>query len=330
VYSAQGIDWNAVVAHHRQLLARVVEMLFSLVIGLDEGKEVTTVPRSTRDYIYRILRPAESALRRLIMIAARDIEAPTLSPRGRVRTRSPRERRADDPVNRRQGSNGRELLQATGPAPGHFLRLDGQSPAKCLEKAREGAAMPANSTNCKTIPVNLGLAGIGPRPNPAPQKPRQTTAIRPPVFPLIDPLKHFHFGPRRRYGKSIPRITWLDGRDPTPIPEIRLPEPGDPVDATSLCRRLVALKNALENLDREAQRLARWKARRDWSFKALRGEFGPASEAKLKGPNARKLRSSPMRPGYPPGRRKRPRYEIDEILKELHNWAHYSEETNSS
>ena len=122
MYSAKGIDWDAVVTHHRQLLARVVEMLFSLVIGLDEGKEVTTVPRCTRDYIYRILRPAESALRRLIMIAAREIKAPALPPRG--------------------------------------------TESKSLAFAREGAAMMTKATCCKTITVNLGLAGMGPRPNP--------------------------------------------------------------------------------------------------------------------------------------------------------------------
>jgi len=300
VYSAKGIDWDAVVAHHRQLLSRVVEMLFSLVIGLDEGKEVTTVPRCTRDYVYRILRPAESALRRLIMIAARDLKL--------------------DDATRSSVILGLEAT--TSEATSSLAGTHSVSSAQ--------AAMQKTGLYSSIMTVDLGLAGIGPRPKPATKKPRQAASTRPPVFALIDPLKHFDFGPRRRYGKSIPRITWLDGRDLTPFPEIRLPEPGDPVDATRLCRRLVALKNALENLDREAQRLARWKARRDWSFKALRGEFGPASEAKLKGPNARKLRSSPMRPGYPPGRRKRPRYEIDAILKELHTWAHYSEETNTS
>ena len=275
MYSAQGIDWNAVVAHHRRLLSRVVEMLFSLVIGLDEGKAVTTLPRSTHDYINRILRPAESALRRLIMIAARDMKL-------------------DDAT---KSSVILGLEPKTSEAPSSLARTHSIISAK--------AATPQT----ETITVNLGLAGIGPRPDPKPRTPHQATTTRPPGFPLIDPRKHFDLGPRRRYGKTFPRITWLDGRDPTPLPEVRLPEPGDPVDATRLCRRLVALKNALDNLDREARRLARWTARRDAGLTRHR---------------------SPMRPGYPPGRRKRPRYEIDEILKELHSWAHYSEETNTS
>ena len=68
-YSAPGINWDAVVARNKELLTRVVEMLFSLVIGLDEKGMVETLPRATHNYIHRILRPAESALRRLILIA---------------------------------------------------------------------------------------------------------------------------------------------------------------------------------------------------------------------------------------------------------------------
>jgi len=153
---------------------------------------------------------------------------------------------------------------------------------------------------------SLGLGGFSDRPK---QKPIRPMPTRIPAFPLIDPLKHFHFGPRRRYTRSIPRITSLDGRDRPSVLEAKLPGPGDPVDATRLCRRLIALRNALENLDREAQRLARWKARRD---------------------AGRVRRLSPMRPGYPPGRRKRRAHEIDEILKELHSWALYAEEPDTS
>ena len=273
MFSAEGINWDAVVTRNRGLLTRIVDMLFSLVIGLDEGKAAKTLPRCTRNHIYRILRPAESALRRLIMIAARDIEPAPLPPCGGE---------SENP---------------------------GLATAKHLVFARGGAAMATSGTNCKMITINLGLAGMGPRPKPKRKAPQQTANTRPPVFPLIDPLKHFHFGPRRRVARSVPRITWMDGRDLTPLPEVKLPEPGDPVDATRLCRRLIALKNALENLDEEARRLARWKARR--------------AAGRVK-------RLSPMRPGYPPGRRKRHAHEIDEILKDLHSWAQYSEETNTS
>ncbi|MFZ2098990.1 MAG: hypothetical protein WAU86_00320, partial [Oricola sp.] len=61
----------------------------------------------------------------------------------------------------------------------------------------------------------------------------------------------------------------------------------------------------------QARRLARWRARRDLGL--------------LRAP-----RFSPMRPGWPPGRRKRPIHEIDEILKDLHSLAVYAEKSPNS
>ncbi|MFZ2103256.1 MAG: hypothetical protein WAU86_22105, partial [Oricola sp.] len=60
-----------------------------------------------------------------------------------------------------------------------------------------------------------------------------------------------------------------------------------------------------------AKRLARWRARLDL-------------------PSDRPRRLSPMRPGWPPGRRKRPIHEIDEILKDLHSLAVYAERKDTS
>jgi hypothetical protein len=54
-------------------LLRIVDMLFA-VIGLDETAVIATLPRCTRNYVLRILRPAESAARRLIVVAARGIK----------------------------------------------------------------------------------------------------------------------------------------------------------------------------------------------------------------------------------------------------------------
>ena len=81
--------------------------------------------------------------------------------------------------------------------------------------------------------------------------------------------------------------------------------PDDPVDASGLCRRLISMKRALDDLDGQARRLALWRAKRD------RGLL-------------RVPRFSPMRPGWPPGRRKRQIHEIDEILKDLHSLAIYA------
>jgi hypothetical protein len=80
------------------------------------------------------------------------------------------------------------------------------------------------------------------------------------------------------------------------------PKPTDGcVDAQRLSRRLAALKLALDTLPAQAKRLARWKARRK----------------QMASPKF----TSPLRPGQPPGHRKRPTDEIDFVLKECHGLA---------
>ncbi len=233
------MDWDLVITRNRDLLARIVAMLVA-VAGLDREASIATLPRATRNCVYRILRPAEAALRRLILIAARNIEIPVPAD-GEHKPAPPRS-------------------VIPGPVPGtHSVKPDSVKNA------------------------NRILA-----------------------FALIDPLKHFDFGPRRRCAKSFPRITCLGLSDPRPIPEMHIPLPGDPVDAGHLRRRLEAFERALSDIDGQAQRLARWRARHRHSYR------------------------SPMRPGHPPGRRKRPVHEIDTILKDLHALALHADDPDTS
>jgi hypothetical protein len=77
-----------------------------------------------------------------------------------------------------------------------------------------------------------------------------------------------------------------------------------PVDATQIGQRLNALMRALDDLPRQARRLARWQFKRDAALKAHRP-----------------TRMGPMRPGLPPGWRERKIHEIDEVLRECHGLA---------
>ena len=78
----------------------------------------------------------------------------------------------------------------------------------------------------------------------------------------------------------------------------------------TLLRRLAALKDALENLPRQARRLVRALARRE---------------------NIPHLRfMAPVRIGYPPGHRKKPRLEIDRVLHECHWLARNAVAPNTS
>ena len=94
----------------------------------------------------------------------------------------------------------------------------------------------------------------------------------------------------------MPRICVAGITEPAPIPAKPVLLPDDPVDAAGLHLRLLSSRRALKNLPREARRLARWQARN-----------------KLK---LRPRRFSPLRIGYPPGKRKRSTHLVDDILKE--------------
>lgn len=126
-------------------------------------------------------------------------------------------------------------------------------------------------------------------------------SVRIPAFPLLDPLKRFSFDPPRRTSKFTPRICVVGYSEPAPISEKPVLTPDDPVDATGLSRRLLSARRALANLPREARRLARWNQRN----KLRSGQ----------------RRVSPLRIGYPPGKRKRPAHLVDDILKECHALA---------
>ena len=129
----------------------------------------------------------------------------------------------------------------------------------------------------------------GPDQNTHPETPATSADDREKAatFPLFDPFKPFCH-PWREDDDSDEEPKWS--------PQFYTP-PNQPVDARSLCRRIKALEQALQHLEKHAARLARWRARRD-------------------NEKVRPRRFSPMRPGYPPGWRKKPKTHIEEVLRE--------------
>ena len=122
-----------------------------------------------------------------------------------------------------------------------------------------------------------------------------------PVFPLFDPRKRVGPPPRKTVPGHGPSARWLDS-EAIAIPVRVPPKSDDLVDAGRVCRRMNAILNALNDLDRQARRLARVLA------------SGQAKYTRV------------MRPGRPPGYRARPfgslaRREIDEILADCHEFA---------
>ena len=142
-------------------------------------------------------------------------------------------------------------------------------------------------------------------------------------FKLFDTRKRFNLEPPKKpvakahpQTKAHPRC-WTVEPDPPPgtlIPSflrrpmviadlVPAPKPKSKGEARALrlVRRLTAIKLALEDIPGQAQRMARWTARRE-----------RMQEPKFK---------SPLRPGPPPGRRKKPVEEIDTVLVECHALA---------
>jgi hypothetical protein len=215
------MDLDSAIAINHAALARIVAGLMAMV-----GLASERLPRPVHRAVLRILRPAEAAVRRLIIIAARDVVV-TLRP----------------------------------------------------------------SRSKPQAPSGNGKKGGGGKRS---------------AFQLFDSRKTF--GRVRRKKGPEPRI-WTIGLDPagpvigSQLPRVAKPEPelDGTVASGRLHRRLAAIRDALENLAREAKRLARWQARRE----------------RMERPKFR----SPIRPGPPPGHRKKPRRDIDFVLAECHTLA---------
>jgi hypothetical protein len=134
------------------------------------------------------------------------------------------------------------------------------------------------------------------------------------AFQLFDTRKNFSDAATKTTRITGPRIRVVDMDDPrsqfmakiNPRPDGRC----SVSETLHLTRRLEAVKRALENLPRQVQRLVRWQARR----------------AAMENPKFVR----PLRPGPPPGNRRRGKDDIDKILRECHAlaWAALNENTS--
>lgn len=229
------MDWARAIERNSEALKAIVEALFTM-LGLAGELTVARIPKPLHSAVLRVLRPAESTMRRLIVIAARGL----------------------------------------------------------VVKLRPSRPMPKGQIISK---------GGNSRPS----------------FKLFDPRKRFPElrQPGRRPTRRHPRIHFF-GNDPrmvalwpAPRPVVDLPPPPDGlVNGERLSRRLQALKLALEDLPRQARRLARWRLRRE----------------SMQSPKFK----SPLRPGRPPGYRRKPVHEVDEVLIECHGLACWAMEPDTS
>lgn len=212
-----GWDWDCAIERNRGLLLRLLLSLFALARIASPDGSGDVLPRRLRSYIVKLLRPAESAGRRLVVLysVVHALKVPALP-----------------------------------------------------DRSRGGPLQPI-------VPKDV---------------------LRAPSFPLRDVRKRFDRVTRHRGRKPLPHLTiiGLTERVVEEVPEIGA---DDPLDAKRLLRRMAALKNALDDLPKQAKRLMRFEARR------LVAPPGPKCVPAL-------------RYGTPPGHRKRPIHPVDEILAE--------------
>ena len=235
------MDWTLAIERNREPLLRIVATLFAM-IGITKSGAVERVSRPAYRAVLGVLRPAEAAVRRLIVVAARGLVV------------QPRQRRP--------------------------------------------------------VPAGLAISSKG----------RGRVSFR-----LFDPRRRhgWDYGRPRSPGPE-PRIRFIDvAFDPrlslfrqqqpdraAPVPEENGTADDDTVNAMPLCRRLAAIRGALEDLPRQARRFARWRAR---PIEARRPQL-----------------STPLRLGPPPGHRKRQTHEVDRILDDCHWLARTVPEPDTS
>jgi hypothetical protein len=217
------MDWDSAIKRNSEALKAIVEALFAMM-GLSAGR----IPQPLHRAVLRVLRPAESAVRRLVVIAARGLVV--------------------KPVPSRPMPVGKVIGKGSGNSSPSFQLFDPRKRFAELSQHR---------------------------------------------------VKFTRNPPRIHFFGSDPRISALW---PSPRPAVVPPPPPDGlINGERLSRRLQALKLALDDLPRQARRLARWRLKRE----------------KAKSPTF----TSPLRPGHPPGYRRKPIHEVDEVLVECHGLA---------
>jgi hypothetical protein len=286
------MDWAAAIDRNREALKRVLVRLRAMA-HIDAGDErPEPLPRILHRAVLRLLRPAEAAARRLVIVAARGIEV-TLpparvidAPARQARPRAVHKIRIQSlglamhsaaPVKRAARPTDPQTSQTSQktPPPPRFARSPspvngggtgveagrhlGSSPAKRgVRRTGETSGSPRQGT------AEGGGGGVAPSPRPL-------------CLPLFDPPVRLG----RRRSPGAPTISCPGFGRPSSIHRRNPPNPFDLLDTTRLSLRLAALAAALDDLPRHAHRFARWRARRDAAlvYPPPRGEGRGATEA---------------------------------------------------
>ena len=117
------MDWDLAIKRNSEALKGIIEVLF-VMLGLDGRATVSRIPWPAYRAVLRVLRPAESAVRRLIVVAARGLVvklAPS-RPNGRGAVKS------------EKGGTARSLLPALRSAATHRVARAGRNPKRAVPR----------------------------------------------------------------------------------------------------------------------------------------------------------------------------------------------------
>jgi hypothetical protein len=248
------MDWAKAIERNTVALVHILAGLLDAA-GYADGAIAARLPGPIHRAALRVLRPMESAVRRLIVIAARNVVVKP--PRDRPKRPMP------------------EGFAAARKAGGGGGRVP---PFRLFDTRKRFDLKPRRKQSAKGGSPRIW--SFEPDPPPISAYLETGSGWGPVPFPLRQPV-------------PVP--------PPAPVPR---PEADGTVSALGLGRRLAAVKMALADIPRQAVRLKRWQMRRE-RIKLLR----PA------------IVTSPLRPGRPPGLRKRPKDDVERILRECHDLA---------
>ena len=330
------------IAQYRATLSRIVRTL-CIKTGLDVGG-ADMLPECIWRAVLRVLYPAESATRRLLAVAARNIAVKLHVRRAKRRPFAGIAATKADASDTADTDTAADLDLTTVP---ENAALDVPASVVACLIVKDKSPRPMTNIVYQGRQVPVGQAPWAPKP-PKPAVPAAPSLN--PAFALFDPPIDYAaiFAPPRPRRKAVPRITFFGSDAPLPVDP---PKPSPPVDglgrtlinAAHVCRRVRALKAALDDLPGHAVRFARRKARLDSSLTSSQSQVGFASASgpgqrlaayetnnRLKDANQPRHTTPitkiqiPLRIGHPPGRRRRSEIPIDDILKECDALARYA------
>ncbi len=164
------MDWNAAIEKNREALKRVLAMLVAMA-GLDGGRPAT-LPRHLHRAVLSLLRPAEAAARRLIIVAARGIVVALPPAR-------PRKPRPTSTILRNGIGTGIVMPPASGPAPA----LSRAARTPCLAALRSAAPLERAARGRRRAAFPRISVPGSTQPFPVPRRPRPTIRSTPRVLP---------------------------------------------------------------------------------------------------------------------------------------------------